>query len=622
MARTWADSRPDEEAAAGYSVSQPPDDRPDRSTTWQVSLNTLLPASLATLVVLAVMPIIVIGYLIATDTAQRLLSERAELILDGLEGEIRGLLDPVVAQLDHARLSVQNGHVDPRDPDQLGTFARGLLAGTPQVFGIGLIREDMTMRRWERDSFADVIEPPERLPFAGQALAAARNGRIAYWAPPFVSIALGDTILNYRVALERDGEFLGVFATGVTSEGLSRYVAEVSRLFNVTAFVLAGRDRMITYLGSRAPSTEITSTALPTLSSVNDIVIARIWDDPRPLTQTGELSRSKGHWTWIGEEAHAYYYRELTDYGPDPLIVAVAIPAADSRRDRWAATFAAGVGLLLMLLAAGLAWRLGRTLSRPALIFDDALNEIARLDFDKVALPGLVGSRVREWRTMARRLESTARALSAFQTYLPRALVRRLFDASDDSAASQERDVTVLFIDLERFTAFSRGRGAGDVAAYLNEIFRLVGPILESHGGVIDKYTGDGLLAFWGAPDLQPDHVDRACRAAADVARLLARRAPPRPDSPRMRIGLHTGPAIVGNIGFPGRINYTLVGDTVNVAERTESALRGVEPGRPVVIAATRDVLDAQSPTEPALVETEPLINAPHPACLCRPATP
>lgn len=597
------------------------DDRPQPSAaSWQISLNTLLPASLAALVVLAVTPIIVIGYLIATDTSQRLLSERAELILDGLEGEIRGLLDPVVAQLDHARLAVLNGHVDPRDPAALGTFARGLLAGTPQVFGIGHVREDLSMRRWERDSFLDVVEPPERLPFASEAVEAAQNGRTAYWAPPFVSIALGDTILNYRVALERDGDFLGVFATGVTSEGLSRYVAEISRLFRVTAFVLVGRDRVITYPGSRAPNTEITSTELPRLSGVDDIVISRIWDDPRPLTQTGELTRSQGHWSWIGDVAYAYYYRELAGYGPDPLIVAVAIPAADTRRERWAPTFTAGVGLLLMLLAAGLAWRLGRTLSRPALIFDGALDRIARLEFDQVALPGLVGSRVREWRAMARRLEGTAQALSAFQTYLPRALVRRLFDASDKSPASEERHITAMFMDLEGFTAFSRGRGAGEVADHLNDVFGLVGPTLEAHGGVIDKYTGDGLLAFWGAPDLQPDHVDRACRAAADVAKVLEQRARTHPDAPRMRIGLHTGPAIVGNIGFPGRINYTLVGDTVNVAERTEAALRGIHPDRPVVIAATRDVLSAQSATDPALTETEALPNAPRQAFLCRTA--
>lgn len=601
-------------------MAEQSDEPRDRAAGWQISLTTLLPAALAGLVVLAVAPVIAIGYSFATDTAARLLSERAELILDGLEGEVRGLLDPVVAQLGHARQAVMDGHIDPGNPDDLRTFALGLLGGTPQVFGVGVIRDDLSMRRWERESFAEIIEPPERLPFAGQAVDAARNGRAAYWAPPFVSIALGDTILNYRVALERDGNLLGVIAAGVRSEELSSFVADISRTFNVTAFILSGRDRVITYPGRRAPEEEITSTALPPLSSVGDTVIARVWDDPRPFTQIGELKRSQGHWSWIDDVAYGYYYRELAGYGPEPLIAAVAIPAAETRLERWASRIAAGVGLVLMVLAVGVAWRLGRALSRPATDFDGALSHIGSLNFDKVALPRLTDSRVREWRAMARSVESTAGALSAFQTYLPRALVRRLFRASVDKADSQERDITVMFMDMEGFTAFSRGRSAAEVAAYLNETFGLVGPIVEASGGVIDKYTGDGLMAFWGAPDAQPDHVARASAAAADIVRALEQRAKASASpQPRMRIGLHRGPAIVGNIGFPGRINYTLVGDTVNVAERTEAALRGVDPERPSVIAATEDVLDGQGETVSALVKGDSLTNTPRPAFVCRP---
>ncbi|MGP1395610.1 MAG: adenylate/guanylate cyclase domain-containing protein [Inquilinaceae bacterium] len=576
--------------------------------------------TLAMLVFLAAAPVIAIGYLIANDTAERLLSRQAEWIVDGLENQLRGQLDPVADQLHYVRQAVMDGLVDPGDPDALRTFTLGLLAGTPQVFGIGFIREDLSMRRWERDGFVEYIEPPDRLPFAGAAMEAARAGRTAYWAAPFVSIALGDTILNHRVALERDGNLVGIVSVGVTGAGLSRYVAETSRQFQVTAFVLAGRDRVVTYPRLRAPQGAVTSTELRPLASVGDPVIAHIWDDPRPLTQTGDLTRSAGHWTRVDGVPYGYYYRELEGYGPDPLIVGIAIPSAITWRDRWAATIAAGVGIVLMLLAAAAAWRLGRTLSRPAASFDGALNAIASLEFDKVALPDLVDSRVREWQTMARRLQSTARALLAFQTYLPRALVRRLFDASAGSVDSQERIMTVMFVDLEGFTDFSRARGAGDVAAYLNEIFGLIGPIVETSGGVIDKYTGDGLLAFWGAPDAQPDHAARACHAAADIARALRRRADrDGGGGPRLRIGLHSGSAIVGNIGFPGRIDYTLVGDTVNIAERTQAALRGVRPDLPAVIGATQEVLDAQDRADAILIRGEPLPAAPRPAFLCLP---
>lgn len=595
-----------------------PEEQGKASSPRQISLRTLLSVSLAVLVVMAVAPVIAVSYFSASDTAGRLITERAELIVDGLETEIRGLLDPIVSQLGYARQAVMQGRVDPNDPEDLRKFVRGLLGGTPQVTGIGHLRPDRSMRRWERDGFVESIEPPERLPLAGEAIEAARKGRIAYWSAPFYSVVMGDAILSYRVALEQESAFRGVLVAGVASEGLSRYVADVSRSFGVTAFVLVGRDRILTYPAHRASEEESASTALPLLSTARDPVVAGIWHDPQTLTQTAEPTRSRGHWNWVGDVSYGFFYRELTDYGPEPLIVAVAIPAVDSRWDRWAATIAAGVGLVLMLIAAAVAWRLGRMLSRPAGDFDRALGSIAALEFDEVALPVLARSRVREWRTVARRLESTARALAAFQTYLPRALVRRLFDRAKEGVESRELEITVMFIDLEGFTAFSRGRSAGDLAAYLNGIFERVGPIIEASGGVIDKYTGDGLLAFWGAPDLQPDHARRACRAAAEIARAFEEREDIAAEGePRMRIGLHCGAAVVGNIGFAGRINYTLVGDTVNVAQRTESALRGLQPERAVVIGATQEVLNALGDDDLPLVKADELENSPRTAYLC-----
>ena len=344
-----------------------------------------------------------------------------------------------------------------------------------------------------------------------------------------------------------------------------------------------------------------------------------MWQDRRPLNRAGDLSRIQGHWSPVDGVNYTYFYRELAGYGPEPLIIGVAIPSADTRRERWASTIATGVGLALILIAAAAAWFLGRRMTRPTAEFNTALNALAALDFDAVSLPRLQRSRILEWSRMATGLVNSANALSAFQTYLPRSLVRRLFSTSHAAVQSQERELTVMFADLEGFTAYSQGHEATEVAAHLNDLFGLIGPILEESGGVIDKYTGDCLLCFWGAPDPQPDHAARACRAAADITRAMQRRAHGE-DSPRLRIGLHSGPVVVGNIGFPGRINYTLVGDTVNVAERTEASLRSVEPGQICVIAVTDAVLQAGGNADEALQTCGDLTQAPVSAKLCRPA--
>ena len=115
---------------------------------------------------------------------------------------------------------------------------------------------------------------------------------------------------------------------------------------------------------------------------------------------------------------------------------------------------------------------------------------------------------------------------------------------------------------------------ANGTASFLNHHFALLSQCIEDEGGTIDKFIGDAVMAFWGAPEELPDHAARACRAAlairAAIAANNARRHADGEHAIRLRIGLHTGEVIVGNIGAPGRINYTIVGDAVNTANRLE----------------------------------------------------
>jgi class 3 adenylate cyclase len=117
---------------------------------------------------------------------------------------------------------------------------------------------------------------------------------------------------------------------------------------------------------------------------------------------------------------------------------------------------------------------------------------------------------------------------------------------------------------------------APEAADFLNGHFTMVADRVEAEGGVIDKYMGDSVMAIWGAPERVPDRADRACRAAlaiADGLRAFNREQAERGAAQiRMRIGVHLGRVVVGNIGSPGRINYTVIGDPVIVAQRLEEA--------------------------------------------------
>jgi class 3 adenylate cyclase len=167
-------------------------------------------------------------------------------------------------------------------------------------------------------------------------------------------------------------------------------------------------------------------------------------------------------------------------------------------------------------------------------------------------------------------------ALRAFETYVPRALVLRLMNAGPQGALPSEvRDVTILFTDIAGFTEYCEGLAPAEVAAFVNEHFALLDHCVEAERGTVDKYIGDSLMAFWGAPERQPDHAERACRAALCIERAIRadneRRAAAGHGPVRLRIGIHSGPVVVGNIGAPSRVNYTVIGDTVNTAERLEA---------------------------------------------------
>jgi class 3 adenylate cyclase len=146
--------------------------------------------------------------------------------------------------------------------------------------------------------------------------------------------------------------------------------------------------------------------------------------------------------------------------------------------------------------------------------------------------------------------------------------------------APEEREVSVLFTDIAGFTAFAERLPASEVASFLNQHFTLIGRCVEAWEGTLDKYIGDSVMAFWGAPGDQPDHAARACRAALATAAALGADNEDRSARGllpiRIHVGVHSGWAVIGDIGAPSRVNYTVVGDVVNVAERLEELARGV----------------------------------------------
>lgn len=243
------------------------------------------------------------------------------------------------------------------------------------------------------------------------------------------------------------------------------------------------------------------------------------------------------------------------------------------------------VALVVALLAVALAVVLARRIARTVGGVRDALHAIAALDLDAVepidAASGPL-SRVlapRELEDIRAALDRAVLSLRAFGLFVPKALVLRLMERGGGALRlAEERDVTVLFTDIVGFTALAASRSPAEVTAVLDRHFAAVTAAVEAQGGTVDKYVGDGVLAYWGAPEPVPDHAARAW-AAAEAIQSAHRTAVERGEITfGLRIGFHSGPVVAGTVGTGERRDYTVVGDTVNVASRLEQLGREIDP--------------------------------------------
>jgi adenylate cyclase len=184
-----------------------------------------------------------------------------------------------------------------------------------------------------------------------------------------------------------------------------------------------------------------------------------------------------------------------------------------------------------------------------------------------------------------------------FRPYLSPQLADRLReDPSAGALGGEQRQVSVLFADLQGFTAFSEQASPAEVIGMLNEYWGGTVPVLEDEGGLIERFAGDAVMVVFNAALDQDDHAARACRAALGLQRTSGRIADEHPGWPRFRAGVNTGPAVIGNVGSAERRSFTAIGDTTNLAARLQTQ---AEAGQVVIGSATLAELGSTAQVTP-----------------------
>ena len=252
---------------------------------------------------------------------------------------------------------------------------------------------------------------------------------------------------------------------------------------------------------------------------------------------------------------------------------------------------------LVLLLGVIIAILFSRQITRPINALMTQCRAIAQRRFaERVELDSSdeLGVLARTLNDSARELEESEKELlrqerirNDLGRYLPHELVERVVlnerkkGAEQDpflSLEGREQEITVLFADVVGFTEICQHLTAQDTVTILNELFTILTEIIFRHGGVVDKFIGDSIMAFWGAPEPNAEHAIDACSAAEEILSWLelgnvAWKERYNIDI-ALAIGMHSGPAVVGNVGSNTRLAYTAIGDTVNLAARLESIAR------------------------------------------------
>ena len=384
---------------------------------------------------------------------------------------------------------------------------------------------------------------------------------------PDVFAALG--LIGFTVAAPfySGGKLLGVAATDITLDGLGTYLAErkvspgtLSYILDHQGRVIAASDLSRTYTNDRGRLELLHITSLD-----NALPAMAFSAHPRQSEDMFSFSHD-------GKD----YVASLTTLAPEfgkKWQLFIITPLSDFTGAFQANNIRlAAFGLVATLLQILIIYFLSGVISAPLERLAFKVGKIQELGTEQ--LPA-ISSPIREISVLSKAIETLDVAVKSFSAFVPVGLVTQLLQSEQKlELGGHSRFLTIFFSDLEAFSTLSEEVPSQELLLRVSAYLELVTKTVNQEHGTIDKFIGDGVMAFWGAPALLEDHAWRACVAALRIQRgmvaLNGRWEGEGLKPLRIRIGIHSDAVLVGNIGSKERMSYTVMGDGVNIAARLE----------------------------------------------------
>jgi adenylate cyclase len=416
---------------------------------------------------------------------------------------------------------------------------------------------------WREESHAgEAVYDPRVRPWYRGAI--ERDG--IFWTPVYIHAAEHRPVITAARRVRAGGRVVGVTSVTIALDRLSGFLGQLRIAKDGRAFVVDRQGHVIAGSNVASVRTDGANARLPSIAEAGGPELGALTG--LPDWQRALAGEPRTVHFGVAERQYLGVIRPLRLHGEADWLVATMIPDEDFlrpvesglRRDIMISAiitvFFVGVGFLLArAVGAALARVVAETEQVEQFRFEGAMPQSRFTEIDQI------------FRTYDR----LKAGLRAFGKYVPLRLVRMLLvGEAEPRLGGRVGIVTVFFSDVRDFTALSETMTPQEVAELLGEYFQCLSDVISDHGGTVDKFIGDGIMAFWNAPGADEEHALKAVRSALRGRAAIA--SLPHAHILFTRFGLHTCEAMIGNFGARDRFAYTLLGDGINLAARLEGA--------------------------------------------------
>jgi adenylate cyclase len=387
--------------------------------------------------------------------------------------------------------------------------------------------------------------------------AVAAHGRVV-WSEPY-EFQEGTPGLTASMSVEPDSP-TGVFTADFSVQDVTTFLSRLIQSHNLLVFVSTIYGKPFAIASGIDVPNEVALAACEKAMSHGPSILA----DGQPKGYTIRL------------ENEPYSLTAAPHWLPDGFGFITGVLGSENEfigSARRNLVLTAVIGFLAIAIAAIVAIRLSMLLTEPLKKLSRDLESVGKFELSSAPNPA---SGFREIAVMVDSSERMKAALRSFGKYVPIEVVRELLAEKQDAIRGGSlRELTLFFSDIANFTKISENLSPAEVVKELGDYFELITDIIENDfRGTLDKFVGDGVVAFFGAPKHLSNHAEMACRAALKIQEKLfslqSEKLLPGGRFFRTRIGLHTGEVLVGNIGTPKRFAYSVIGDAANLTSRIE----------------------------------------------------